>query len=108
MQLPINLTPSLQTTRWKSILDPVIETTFSNEQAVNNLNSLPLNQMTVINGVVLAVGANTIQHRLGRVPVGWVILDINAAATVYRSAAFNIQNLVLTSNAIATINLGVF
>jgi len=101
VQLPINLIPSLQTTRWKSILDPVIETT-------NQLQELPLNQMIVIDNVVLAIGNNVINHGLGRVPTGWIVMDINAAATIYRSAAFNVTTLTLNSSAIATIRLGVF
>jgi len=115
MQLPINLTQSLQTTRWKSILDPVIETTYQNElnieglqNEVDALQALPLNQMTVLNGVVLAVGNNVINHGLGRVPTGWIIMDINAAAVIYRNAAFNATTLTLNSSAIATIRLGVF
>ena len=115
MQLPINLTQSLQTTRWKSILDPVIETTYTNEEGINTLNTevnalqaLPLNQMVVLNSVVLAIGNNVINHGLGRVPTGWIILDVNAAAVIYRNAAFNATTLTLNSSAIATIRLGVF
>lgn len=108
MQLPINLTQSLQTTRWKSILDPVIETTYSTQSSVEELQALPLNQMVVLNNVVLAIGNNVITHGLGRVPTGWIIMDINAASTIYRSAAFNATTLTLNSSAIATIRLGVF
>lgn len=108
MQLPINLSPSLQTTRWKSILDPVIEITYSNQESVNELTALPLNQMVVLDNVVLAIGNNVITHGLGRVPVGWIVMDINAASTIYRSAAFNINTLTLNASAIATIKLGVF
>lgn len=108
MQLPINLSPSLQTTRWKSILDPVIEITYSNQESVNELTALPLNQMVVLDNLVLAIGNNVITHGLGRVPVGWIVMDINAASTIYRSAAFNINTLTLNASAIATIKLGVF
>lgn len=108
MQLPINLTQSLQTTRWKSILDPVIETTYSTQSSVEELQALPLNQMVVLNNVVLAIGNNVITHGLGRVPTGWIIMDINAASVIYRSAAFNATTLTLNSSAIATIRLGVF
>lgn len=108
MQLPINLTQSLQTTRWKSILDPVIETTYSTQSSVEELQALPLNQMVVLNNVVLAIGNNVITHGLGRVPTGWIIMDINAASAIYRSAAFNATTLTLNSSAIATIRLGVF
>lgn len=115
MQLPINLTSSLQTTRWKSLLDPVIELTYTNKDDISTLNTevnalqaLPLNQMVVLNNVVLAAGNNTITHGLGRTPTGWIIMDINAASTIYRSAAFNSTTLQLNSSAIATIRLGVF
>jgi hypothetical protein len=108
MQLPINLTDSLQQTRWKSILDPVIDVCYQTQSNVEHLQDLPLNNMVVLDNITLAVGANTITHNLGRVPVGWIIMDINASATVYRSAAFNISTLTLTSSAIATIKLGVF
>lgn len=108
MQLPINLTQSLQTTRWKSILDPVIETTYTTQASVEELQALPLNQMVVLNNVALAIGNNVIKHGLNRVPVGWVIMDINAASTIYRSAAFNNLTLTLNSSAIATVKLGVF
>lgn len=108
MQLPINLTQSLQTTRWKSILDPVIEETFTNKADIETLNALPLNQMVVLNNVALVIGNNVITHGLGRTPTGWIVMDVNAATTIYRSAAFNATNLTLNSSAIATIRLGVF
>jgi len=64
--------------------------------------------MVVVDNVVLAIGNNVINHGLGRVPTGWIIMDINAAATIYRSAAFNVNTLTLNSSAVATIRLGVF
>lgn len=108
MQLPLKLTADLMQTRWKSILDPVIEITYNNQESVSELNALPLNQMVVLDNVVLAIGNNAITHGLGRVPVGWIVMDINAASTIYRSAAFNINTLTLNASAIATIKLGVF
>ena len=56
----------------------------------------------------LAVGVNKISHKLGRSPQGWTVTDINAAATVYRSATFDAFTLQLTSSAICTITLWVF
>lgn len=53
-------------------------------------------------------GVTTINHKLGQVQQGWFIIDINGAATVYRSQPFNDKTLVLTSNAAVTVNIGVF
>jgi hypothetical protein len=94
MQLPINLTESLQQTRWKSILDPLLAN--------------PLNNISILEDVSLVTGANTINHLLGRMMQGWLILDINGAATIYRSEPMNDITLTLTSSANVTVNLGVF
>jgi len=94
MQLPINLTDSLQQTRWKSILDPLLAN--------------PLNNISVLENVSLIAGANTINHLLGRMMQGWLILDINGAATIYRSEPMSDITLTLTSSANVTVNLGVF
>lgn len=94
MQLPINLNPSLQTTRWKSLLDPILAN--------------PLNNVSILENVALINGATTINHFLGRQMQGWFITDINGAATIYRSQPMNDKTLTLTSNAAVTVNLGVF
>lgn len=94
MQLPINLTDSLQQTRWKSILDPLLAN--------------PLNNISVLENVSLTTGANTINHLLGRMMQGWLILDIDGAATIYRSEPMSDITLTLTSSANVTVNLGVF
>lgn len=115
MQLPLKLSSDLMETRWKSILDPVIETAYTNKNdlesltaQVATLEAKPINKLKIIENVSLVIGANTITHDLGSVPVGWMILDINAAATIYRSAALTATTITLTSNAVATIKLGVF
>lgn len=68
----------------------------------------PLNDVSILKNVSLVVGENKIPHLLGEVQRGWFIVDINAAAVVYRSAPFNGSYLYLTSDAIATVSLGVF
>lgn len=94
MQLPINLTASLQTTRWKSLLDPILQN--------------PLNNVSILKNVSLVTGTNTINHLLGRVQQGWFLTDIDAAATIYRSADFNDKTLTLTSSANCVVSIGVF
>ena len=57
----------------------------------------------------LAVGANTIEHKLSRVPRGWFLCDVDAAGTdVYRSSALDDKHLKLTAAAICTVKIWVF
>lgn len=80
-------------TRWKSILDPLLKNSIVNGNQVNGVS---------ING------QKAIPHGLGRAPVGWFLTDINGASTVYRSAAFDANNLTLTSSANVTISIWVY
>ena len=84
----------MQTTRWKSLIDPILKN--------------PLNSVFILEDISLKVGDNVINHRLGRKLRGWVLLDVNAATTIYRSAPLNDLTLTLNSSAVATISLGVF
>lgn len=94
MQLPTKLQPEMQTVKWKSIIDPILRN--------------PLNNITILKDIELVIGNNNIAHKLGRKPQGWIVLDINAASTIYRSEPFNDRFLTLNSSAVATISLGVF
>lgn len=100
MALPIIQDPSqnlmLMQRKWKAILDPL----FSNQ----NLNG------SALTNIQLSAGSNSIPHNLGVVQRGWMITDIQGPVTSmpYRSAAFNNQNLVLTSAQAVVINLWVF
>lgn len=57
--------------------------------------------------VALESGSNRINHKLGRQPEGWVIVDRNGTATVYRTA-WDANTLTFTSSAAVTISLWVF
>jgi hypothetical protein len=81
-------------TKWKSVLDPFLEN--------------PLNSVTFINDVKLKIGVNVVNHLLQKIQHGWIVTDIQGPATVYRSAPFNDQTLVLTSSAAVTVSLGVY
>lgn len=78
---------------WKGVLDPVI--------------SMPPNQGLFIS-FALSAGANIINTKLGRVQQGWMIIDQNAASSIYRSAPFNDKTLQLTASNPVTISLWVF
>jgi hypothetical protein len=94
MSLPLRLPVDLMQTKWKAELDPLLAN--------------PANSILLLKNVPLVVGANVINHRLNALPNGWFIADINAAATVYRSAPLTDLTITLTSSAVATITLGVF
>jgi hypothetical protein len=76
--------------------------------AVNPLLKNPINQGILLKEVALINGVTIINHLLGRTQQGWFVVDMNAAAAIYRSAAFNSTTLSLRSNAAVTVNLYVF
>lgn len=96
--LPIILSPfqdlTMMQTRWASILNPFLGS--------------PINNANLLTGIKLINGTTVVNHLLSRQMQGWWIVDIDAAATVYRSAPFNAQTLTLISSAACTVNLGVF
>lgn len=59
--------------------------------------------------ILLTGGVDTVvNHKLGRMPQAWQIIDINAAATVFRNAAFDPLTLTLRASAICTVKLRVW
>lgn len=84
----------LAQTKWASQINPVL----SNQ----------LIQGQLITGIKLINGVTTFNHLLSRQMVGWMIVDVDGAATVYRSQPFNDITLTLTSNAVATANIWCF
>jgi len=98
MSLPTFKDPNtnmmLMQSSWSSQLNPVLGN--------------PLTNPTLLKNVSLKTGANVINHTLGSTPIGWIVTDINAVASIYRSAAFNSLTLTLTSSAPCVVSLAVF
>jgi hypothetical protein len=98
MSLPIFQDPNrnfmLMQTGWSTQLNPWLQN--------------PMSQGVYLKGVALANGTTQINHKLDRMMQGWMITDINGAATIYRSQPLNSKTLTLTSNAAVTVNLYVF
>jgi hypothetical protein len=92
-QLPILHSFSALCSQWKAILDQLLVK--------------PIVDGNLLTGIILQSGNNTINHKLGRQIQGWIICDINAAATIYRSA-WSTEIIVLNSSAKVTVNLWVF
>lgn len=94
-QFQSNDTPfQLMQSRWASEINPVL--------------ALPTSKPSFLKGIIITTGVNVINHRLGRLPQGWIITDTNSGAILYRSADFNDLTLTLTSSGSATISLMVF
>lgn len=81
-------------TKWKSQLDPILS------DPISNGNILPQ--------IFLSNGATVINHLLGRMLQGFFIVDINAPATIYRSAPKNALTLTLTSSASCIVDIFVY
>lgn len=94
MALPQKLPLDLMQTQWASQINPVL--------------SNPMNSISVLSDVALNNGKTVINHLLGQKMQGWFLVDIQGAATVYRSAPLNGLTLTLTSNAAVTVSIGVF
>lgn len=94
MALPLKLSLDMMQTKWKSQLDPVLAN--------------PMTNISILKNVQLKSGSNVINHLLGQMQQGWILTDIQGAATVYRGAPFNEFTLTLISSADVTVNIGVF
>lgn len=99
---------------------PIIQSPIKEVTLLQTLWSPPLNQLLtnpLLNGlmlpnVILAVGDNVINHRLGRTPQGYLITRyIGAATVIYDKQSTNKipdLTLVLNSTVATTVNLYVF
>lgn len=92
--LPLRLPFSLFQDRWASIINPVI--------------NLPPNQGLLLKDVALSSGDNVINHMLQRNQQGWIIIDQDASAEIYRSQPLNDLTLTLNSSDTVNISLWVF
>lgn len=85
---------NLLQTAWSKDLNPLLKNPI--------MQGLALVQVPLINGTTV------INHLLNRQMQGWFITDIDAAASIFRNAAFNEQTLSLSSSAVCHVNLWVY
>lgn len=81
-------------TEWASQLNPLLD--------------MPFSSGLLLTGVHLINGVTTINHKLARKLQGYIITDIDSAATIFRSQPKNALTLTLTSNAATNVSLFVF
>jgi hypothetical protein len=81
------------------------------KQWMSQLNPLLgniLTQGSLLSGQKLINGSTTFNHYLSRQMTGWLIVDQNSLASIYRSEPLNNTTLTLTSSAACTVSLWVF
>ena len=82
---------------WKSQLDPVLAN--------------PTNKNLILTNVSLAIGSNTINHKLGRKLQGWKIVRQRASSVIYDLQDSNQRpelTLVLQASAAVVVDIEVF
>jgi hypothetical protein len=92
-------------------LSPKLDWALANPLWAATLNPIiaaPQSSGSILKNIELVMGANTINHLLGRNMQGWSIVDINAAVTIYRSQPMNQSTLTLTASGPCTVNIEVF
>lgn len=98
MALPVfktdDQTLMLMQTKWAAELNPVLAN--------------PATNPSLLTGIKLINGVTVINHKLGQKMQGWAVVDVDGAATIYRSAPLNNLTLTLTSSAAVTVALEVF
>jgi len=79
------------------------------KEFVNPLENNPLFDGVLLKSIHLLAAANTtIDHKLGRLPRGWVITDhVTAAATIHR-ISWSKTGMVLFASAACDVDLWVF
>lgn len=90
-KLPWNLAQ----TKWASLLNPIIESAILTYSQVNNV-ALTASKPLAIN------------HLLGRMPLGWFIVDKDSNAVVWRTSPYTNTTITLESDVDTNISLYVY
>lgn len=79
-------------------------------QVLTPIIRCPLIDGVLLKGVALANGTTLVDHKLGREPLGWLVVRVNGTASIFEpdTASKKKTYLTLTSNAAVTVDLWVF
>ncbi len=76
-------------------------------ERLNRLLDIPFLDGTLLKDQALNSGANSVNHRLGRTPQGYLILKQSSAASIYGSAYAD-KTMTLTASGAVTVDVWVF
>lgn len=94
-QLPRGLPWGQANAQWPATLNPVIANPLVNGQQIN----------------LIVLTANTprdVSHSLGQLPKGWIVVNQDAAASVFKSQPFNAKTITLEANANVTVSIWIY
>jgi hypothetical protein len=93
-----------------SVEDYQLHTVQENASLVfDSLTASPLMDESILKDIDVVSGSNKIDHKLGRVPVGWIMIGTDAAVDLYEEdSTLPNKILVLNASGTATIKLLVF
>ena len=74
----------------------------------DQFDAMPFAKGNYLESVAISTSDTSVNHGLGVTPIGFIILDKNANATVWRSGTSTDKVLTLRASASVTINLWVF
>jgi len=76
-------------------------------QFVNQINPV-ISSGVLLTSISVGVSPLKIEHKLGRVPQGFYVVDKNSNSNVWRSSASDNRYITLSASAPSTISLWVF
>lgn len=95
MSLSTRLPWELARERWASEINPVL--------------AFPMLSGIQINSIILeAMIPKAINHLLGRIPMGWFVVDNNASSVIWRTEPFTTKTITLESDDDTTISLFIY
>lgn len=80
-------------------------------KTVDQVVANPILNGQLLTGITLAVGSNIINHKLGRILLGWLPVRLRASATLYDTQDSNATpalTLLVTSSAVVVADFWVF
>jgi len=78
-------------------------------KALDRLLSNPRHDFVSVKGASLAGAANTtVQHKLGRVPIGWTLTDLTGNDATVRRISWDDKTIVLRASAAVTASVEVW
>jgi len=92
--LPQKLNWEMAQTKWAQELNPLLRN--------------QLIQGVLISNISITTGVNVINNMLSRNQIGFIITDINAPVTLYRSQPLNDKTLTLTASGPCQISVWCF
>lgn len=78
------------------------------ENSFRELNRCPILTGSLIADEALAIGSNDVYHKLGRIPTGYLIINISGAASNIYTSNMNEGYITFVSSAVCAASFWIF